>query len=353
MGISKVEINNADGTKNVLVDLTGDTVTENDLPEGITAHGADGELVTGILKDSGNISDYPYTISNVPKHTGPTVKYLDSFTNSIKQTLPKRIQLQSYFSNLVAKNGRCIMDTSKDNKISLASEATNFGDATAEDVVSGKTFTSVAGLKVNGTHVCKSPDLQSKNVTPSEESQTVTPDTGYDGLSQVSIGAISSTYVGSGVAKKSDQTYTPTTSDQIIAKDQYLSGDQTIKGAANLTASNIKKDVHIFGIIGTYEASGGSGSSDDNCEAYHITDKSTALNFKRTDGDIKVWGYGFKSSGMYQKTVYAFCGDGYYTGTSYGTPKKTSVTWSFNTDGTLSGLPSGLTALDVLVTKGI
>lgn len=31
------------------------------------------------------------------------------------------------------------------------------------------------------------------------------------------------------------------------------------------------------------------------------TYKSTALNFKRTDGDIKVWGYGFKSSGTYQK----------------------------------------------------
>ena len=93
--------------------------------------------------------------------------------------------------------------------------------------------------------------------------------------------------------------------------------------------------------------------SNDNCEAYHITDKSTALNFKRTDGDIKVWGYGFKSSGTYQKTTYAFCGDGYYTGTSYGTPRKTSVTWSFNRDGTLSGLPGGLTELDVLVTKGI
>ena len=66
-----------------------------------------------------------------------------------------------------------------------------------------------------------------------------------------------------------------------------------------------------------------------------------------------MWGYGFKSSGTYQKTTHAFCGDGYYTGTSYGTPRKTSFTWSCNADGTLSGLPGGLTALDVLVTKGI
>ena len=51
MGVSKVEINNADGTKNVLVDLTGDTVTADMLAEGITAHGANGELITGIIKE--------------------------------------------------------------------------------------------------------------------------------------------------------------------------------------------------------------------------------------------------------------------------------------------------------------
>lgn len=36
----------------------------------------------------------------------------------------------------------------------LSSPAENFGDATAEDVAAGKTFTSTAGLKVTGTHEC-------------------------------------------------------------------------------------------------------------------------------------------------------------------------------------------------------
>ena len=34
----------------VLVDLTGDTVTAGDLKQGVTAHAADGELVTGTMK---------------------------------------------------------------------------------------------------------------------------------------------------------------------------------------------------------------------------------------------------------------------------------------------------------------
>lgn len=48
------------------------------------------------------------------------------------------------------------------------------------------------------------PTLQSKTVTPTETAQTITPDTGYDGLSSVKVNAISSTYIGSGVVT---QTY--------------------------------------------------------------------------------------------------------------------------------------------------
>ena len=103
-------------------------------------------------------------------------------------------------------------------------------------------------------------------------------------------------------------------------------------------------------ITGTLEA-GSGGSSDNNCEAYHITSASAVLSFKGT-GTVKVWGYGAKKS-TYTTTVYAFVGDGYYAGSSYGTPTKTSASFSVNANGTLSGLPSGLTAVDLLVTIGV
>lgn len=44
---------------------------------------------------------------------------------------------------------------------------------------------------------------QTKTVSPSESSTDVTPDSGYDALSKVTINAISSSYVGSGIARRS------------------------------------------------------------------------------------------------------------------------------------------------------
>lgn len=52
------------------------------------------------------------------------------------------------------------------------------------------------------------------------------------------------------------QTITPGTLDITIAADKYLSGNQIIKGDANLKAGNIKNGVSIFGVEGTYTGDG-------------------------------------------------------------------------------------------------
>jgi len=55
------------------------------------------------------------------------------------------------------------------------------------------------------------------------------------------------------IADQAAQTITPGTTDQTIAAGKYLAGAQTIKGDADLVAGNIKKDVTIFGVTGTFE----------------------------------------------------------------------------------------------------
>ena len=336
------------------LDTSDATATPDDMREGTTAY-VNGEKVTGTIPLWNGINwDTPAAIWDSKN---------------------KRLTLRG------SLNARRMIK--KDSISTMHCTGDKLGDATAADVAEGKTFTSSAGLKVTGTAKASTPTLQSKTVTPSTSQQIITPDSGYDGLSSVTVesmpmaslstptisvdsaGKITATvkqtasgYVEAGSKSSTKQlttkgaaTITPGTSDQTIASGTYLTGAQTVKGDANLIAGNIKKGVSIFGVAGSFEGSGGSsGSSDNNCEAYHITSASAKLNFKTT-GTVKVWGYGTATSG-YQTHMYAFVGDGYYRSASWGSPTKTSASFSVNADGTLNGLPS-MSACDLLVTIGV
>lgn len=228
---------------------------------------------------------------------------------------------------------------------------------TAGNIRNGVKIFNVTGSYAGSSRGGSSHKLQAKTATPSESTQTISPDSGYDGLSSVTVNAVSRTYVGSGVTKKAAATYTPKTSDQSIAASQYLSGAQTIKGDANLVAGNIKSGVSIFGVTGTY-ASGGSsgGSGNNNVEAYAITNTSPSVSFKRTDGAIKIWGYGTMTSssgwGGQSTSLIAFEGDKYHKSAMYGGPSSTNLSLSIS-NGKLTGLPSGLSAISAIVTRGI
>lgn len=118
----------------------------------------------------------------------------------------------------------------------------------------------------------KPTNFQAKIASPTTSSQTIVPDSGYDALSSVQIYGISPT--------KAAQTYTPGTADQTIASGRWLTGAQTIKGDANLVAGNIKKDVSIFGVTGTYEGSGGGGSTERYKITISLTNPQGSYNFE-------------------------------------------------------------------------
>ena len=96
------------------------------------------------------------------------------------------------------------------------------------------------------------------NVVP--ESKNVTSlNTNGEASVSASTGKVLSS-VSIKIPTKSVETYIPGTTNQKISAGQYLSGDQTIKGDANLVADNILKGKSIFGVNGTVVAESNSAA---------------------------------------------------------------------------------------------
>ena len=300
------------------IDTSDATATAEEILRGETAY-VNGEKITG----------------NVPFYLSKTFNHGEDDTtisfNESGNKITHRINTPERFALLGGSSSR----------INLNVPTSEYGDATSDDVVSGKTFTSTAGLKVTGTHTCSGLDTSDATASASD---ILSGKTAY----------VNGSKVTGNISSQAAQTITPGTSDKTIASGKYLSGTQTIKGDANLVAGNIKSGVSIFGVTGSYTGSGGgTGDSGNNCEAYVVNANNPVVNFTRTDGTIKVFGEAIGTSSGYQTPFYAFCGDGYYMASSYGSPSKTSVTWSIDASGKLSGLPSGIASGTIIVTRGV
>lgn len=177
--VSKVVLSN--GT--TLIDLTGDTVTAASMLSGATAHDKSGAPITGTCTYDSDTSDDTAAVGEIlagkTAHargallTG-TMTNVGAQTGSITTKAQQVTITQGYHDG--------------SGKVSIASAEQ--AKIIATNIREGITILGVQGTMSGSEGVV----AQAKTATPAWTSQTISPDTGYTHLSQVTVNAIPIAY---------------------------------------------------------------------------------------------------------------------------------------------------------------
>lgn len=177
-----------DGT--VLIDLTADTAAANHVKRGYTFHDRTGAAVTGT-------NDYDVDSSAATATTGEILNGKTAAVQGVLITgdMPNN---GAVAGKITTKSGRYTVpqgyhDGSGNVQIDSNEQA---------KIIAGNIKSGIVILGVTGTYGGEAVTAQAKDITPALTQQIVTPDSGYDYLSQVTVAAIPIAYADNAAGGK-------------------------------------------------------------------------------------------------------------------------------------------------------
>ena len=166
-----------------LIDLTGDDVTAASVLKGKIFHLPSGESSTGTCTYNADTSDATATAAEIL--SGKTAyKNGGKITGTMTNRGAVALEITTKAQEVTVPNG--FHDGSGKVKISATEQA----KLIAKNIREGITILGIAGT-MSGSESVKA---QAKTATPTFSAQTITPDTGYTHLSQVTVNKIPVAY---------------------------------------------------------------------------------------------------------------------------------------------------------------
>lgn len=164
---------------NTLIDLTSDTVTADKILSGYKAHAASGAPITGSCTYDADTSDATATVAEI---LATKTAYKNG--SKLTGTMPNR---GAVTGTITTVNGTyTIQNGYHDGSGTVGISSTEQAKLIASNIREGVEILGVTGTMSGQEDV----HAQTKTVTPTVSGLTVTPDTGYNYLSQVTVSAI-------------------------------------------------------------------------------------------------------------------------------------------------------------------
>lgn len=164
---------------NTLIDLTSDTITAADLASGVTAHDKSGAIITGTNTYDSDTSDDTAVASEIL-----ATKTAHARGTALTGTMPNRGGVTGTISTKAQEY--TIQQGYHDGSGKVSISSTEQAKLIATNIRQGVTILGIEGTMSGQEDV----NAQSRSVTPTTSQQVITPETGYNYLSQVTVAAI-------------------------------------------------------------------------------------------------------------------------------------------------------------------